>query len=85
MSLACTICGESLPHQYPCHTNHPDLCHDCWHTSMAGNTLERQDHLAPETPLTLTPRDVQALVRYRLHRQAVLGTGPCRPLVTEDD
>lgn len=81
----CSICGDPLPHQYHCHTTHPDLCHDCWDTSMAGATRERREHLAPETPLVLSARDVQALVRYRIHKQAVLGTGACTPVVREEE
>jgi hypothetical protein len=52
---------------------------------MAGATRERREHLAPETPLVLSARDVQALVRYRIHKQAVLGTGACTPVVREEE
>ena len=82
--MECAICGLTLALASACRQAHPDHCHSCYDLSLAASH-ERQEHLAPETPLVLTPRDVQALVRYRIHRQAVLGTGPCRPLVREDD
>lgn len=76
----CTICGA------PVRLAAPDadvVCVPCFTDNLAGEG-RREVPEAPPT-LTLTPRDVQALVRYRIHRQAVLGTGPCRPLVREED
>ena len=66
-ALVCTVCGDPFPWHYPCHSNHEGVCHACHCLNLAGNTLERREHLAPETPLVLSPRDVQALVRYRRH------------------
>ena len=81
----CAICSTPLRLPWPCTQRHPEHCHDCHATNLAGGTPERHAHPAPETPLVLSPRDVQALVRYRLHREAVLGTGPLVDLVTEED
>ena len=80
----CAICSAPLRLTAACRAVHEEHCHDCYRLSLAGGTPERHAHPAPETPLVLSPRDVQALVRYRLHREAVLGTGPLAGLVTED-
>lgn len=84
-SLVCSICSEPFPAHHPCDQAHPGVCHGCAELNLRGG-FDAREHLAPQAPLTLTPRDVQALVRYRLHKQAVLGTGPVGPhVVTEED
>ena len=80
----CAICSTPLQLPWPCRRVHEEHCHDCHATNLAGGVPERQAHPAPEAPLVLSPADVQALVRYHRHRQAVLGTGPLAGLVTED-
>ena len=79
----CAICSEALPLSPLCLQHHPDHCHDCATRHLGG--FDRREHLAPETPVVLSARDVQALVRYRIHRKAVLGTGPCTPVVREEE
>lgn len=81
--MDCAICGLRLHLTPLCRQDHPDHCHDC--ASRHLGSFDSREHLAPETPLVLSPRDVAALVRYRLHRQAVLGTGPLGPHVVRED
>lgn len=81
--MDCAICGLRLHLSTLCLQQHPDHCHDCASRHLGG--FDSREHLAPQTPLVLSARDVQALVRYRIHREAVLGTGACTPVVREED
>lgn len=80
----CTVCGDELSYHRACDESHPGVCHPCAELNLRGG-FDTREHLAPAPALVLSARDVQALVRYRLHREAVLGTGPCTPVVREED
>jgi hypothetical protein len=63
----CTVCGEQYPWHWPCEQAHAGLCHSCARLNLGQAPLDNPVHPAPpeEASLTLTPRDVQALVAYQ--------------------
>lgn len=80
----CSICGTRFAYHAPCDVSHPGVCHPCAELNLRAG-FESREHLAPATPPVFSAREVQALVRYRIHREAVLGTGACAPVVREED
>ena len=80
----CGICGAPLQLTAACRAVHEEHCHDCYRLSLAGGTPERHAHQRPAPSVVLSSADVQALVRYQQHVQAVTGTGPLVDLVTEE-
>ena len=82
--LPCAICNAPLHLPWSCQQTHPDQCCDCHRLNLAAS-YDSREHLAPETPLVLSARDVAALVRYRQHVQRAQGTGPLTDLVTGED
>jgi hypothetical protein len=60
----CAICGVPLALSAPCRQAHPDHCHECHRRNLASG-YDAQEHPAPGATLTLSPRDVQALLAYQ--------------------